>query len=363
MKNITFLTNNLDVGGSQKVIINLANKAIENGYNVLIISLTSQLFLFDSLNKKVEIEVCSNSLTSSGFLNRIKIFFNLIKILKIRDVKLLHSHLWQIDILYLIFIKIFFNLKIVHTIHSPGSSYLKLKIFDYFNNFIEKIFISKFNEVYVVVVSLEIGIVIKNVLSFNGDVFFIPNGVELLERRKSLNVKEFVFIYPARFQESKGHKYLLEAFKILISKGYNVKLRLLGTGLHENLIDFISYNSLENNVEIVGPVKNVNSYLVDSNFGVFPSFYEGQSLSMCEMMAAGLPIVASNIESNVIVSRNGKGAYLFEVGSVHSLADSMEKLLLNPLLAVRLGQQARLIIKNDYSIDVMFSKYEKLFLY
>lgn len=361
MKEIAFITNNLNVGGSQKVIVNLANAACKRGYKVLIISLTSDLFLKSCLDTCVEIEVCSPKLKSSGFINRFFIFLSLIKILRKKKISLLHSHLWQIDIIYLVLTKLILKVRVIHTIHSPGSSYLKLKLFDHINNFIENIFINKFKDVQVTVVSPEIKLVIEDVLSFSKHSIFIPNGVEISDIDKKKVTAGFTFIYPARFQESKGHKYLLEAIKILVNRGYNIELQLLGIGLFENLYEIILDLNLINNVQIIGAVTDVNSYILNANFGVFPSYYEGHSISLCEMMAAGLPIVASNIQSNRLITKEGNGALLFEVGSVMSLANAMETLILDSDLALRLGNQAKLIVEEYYSIDKMFNRYDDIY--
>lgn len=370
MGKIYFITNNLDVGGSQKVLISLANEGLKYGYNVNIISLTNNLFLKNILLQKDNLNIftCTSKMTSKGILNRIIITFNLLLFIFKNKPKFLHSHLWQIDIFYLILIKRIFNIKIIHTIHSPGSSYLKANKIDILNNYIEKKLITSKKNTIVTVVSNEIKDVISTVLDFKGECQVIPNGVlmpniNLIKKNHEVKDK-YIFIFPARFQESKGHKILLHAFKELIniSPKYNSDLILVGTELSENLTSLISELELTNHVKIIEPVSDIYKILETADFGVFPSLYEGHSIALCEMMAIGLPIVATNIISNLYITQNGKGALLCESNSVSSLFNGMKKLIDNPINSTNLSVNAKKIVKENFSDSKMFFEYNKMYL-
>ncbi len=365
MKEIVFLTNNLGVGGSQKVLVTLAHEAVISGYNVTIVSLCNNLLLAENLKSSVKIEVCSNLNSTGGIINRFIISFRLFKYFISSKPLVIHSHLWQIDILYLIFLKLFFNNRIIHTIHSPGSSYLKRNFFDSINNKIEEILIKSFNGVYVTVVSIEIAEVIKRVLNYKKQAFLIPNGIILPSCIAEYNTFDLQrinkIIFPARYQPSKGHIILLNAIKKLINDDFKVKLILIGIELKENLLGDIRQLDLIDNVIIMDPVSNIESILCSCDFGVFPSLYEGHSIALSEMMAVGLPIVATNIESNLYVTENGRGALICESNSVDSLYDNLKKILIDNELAYQLGVNARDIAERRFSSRVMFNKYADLY--
>lgn len=367
MKEVVYLTNNLGVGGSQKVLLTLAHEAANCGYRVTIISLCSNLLLVDKLksNDNFRIIVCSSHNSTNGIRNRFYITFNLFKYFIINKPFLIHSHLWQIDIVYLIFLKLLYPNRIIHTIHSPGSSYLKRNYFDFINNKIESIFIKSFKGVYVTIVSIEIAEVIKRVLNYDKQSFLISNGILLpncVGKSSSFDMqKTKKIIYPARFQQSKGHIILLSAIKKLIACNFNVQLILIGTELKENLLEEIERLDLIDNVVILDPVSNIESVLCSSDFGVFPSLYEGHSIALSEMMAVGLPIVATNIDSNIMVTENGKGALMCLPNSVDSLFENLKKLLMDNDLAKLLGTNAREIAERRFSSKVMFKKYSELY--
>lgn len=367
MKEVVYLTNNLGVGGSQKVLVTLAQEAASCGYNVTIISLCNNLLLVDKLNSydNVRIIVCSKLNSTKGILNRLFISLNLFKYFIVHKPLLIHSHLWQIDIIYLIFLKLFYRNRIIHTIHSPGSSYLKRNYFDLINNKIEGIFINSFKGVYVTIVSIEIAEVIKRVLKYGKKSFLISNGIILPNcgaKNSSCDRYEIKkIIFPARFQQSKGHIILLRAVKKLIACKFNVQLILIGTELKDNLLEEIERLDLIDNVVILDPVSNIESVLCSSDFGVFPSLYEGHSIALSEMMAVGLPIVATNIDSNLMVTENGKGALMCLPNSIDSLFENLKKILVDSDLANELGANARDIAERRFSSSVMFKKYSELY--
>ena len=202
-------------------------------------------------------------------------------------------------------------------------------------------------------------------LNYNKHAVLIPNGIILpscivrnstFDKHKSIKI-----IFPARYQKSKGHIILLNAIKRLIDNEFNVKLILIGIELKENLSEEIQKLDLSNNVIIMDPVSNIESILCSSDIGVFPSLYEGHSIALSEMMAVGLPIVATNIESNLFVTENGRGALMCKPNSVDSLFDNLKKVILDSELAYHLGVNARDIAERRFSSSVMFKKYAELY--
>jgi glycosyltransferase involved in cell wall biosynthesis len=370
MKRITLVTNNLDIGGSQIILINIANEALSNNYHVNIISLTNNLFLKERIVKseRLQIFTCTNKKNSSGFFNRIIISFNFFKILSKIKPTLLHSHFWQIDIMYLLLATYFFKIKIVHTIHSPGSSYLRQKSMDYFNNFIEEKFINRKN-VIVTVVSHEIELVIRKVLNFKKKCTIISNGIKIVDKQyyytsPSPFIKKrenIYFIYPARYQESKGHILLLRAFKQLVKELPNVILILIGTNLKDNLDSEVSKLCLVDNILFLNPIDDINKVLIHSDFGVFPSLYEGHSIALGEMMAIGLPIVASDITANREVTDNGKAALLYNSDSEIDLFHSMLKLIKYKKIASELSRNAKKTVIEKYSLEQFFLQYIEIY--
>lgn len=367
---ITYVTHNLAVGGSQKVIINLTNEALKRNFKVNIITLVNDNFLLNNIipSDNFNIISCVKGNSSKGILIRLQIGFNLLKIIWKRKPKFIHSHLWQIDIIYLIFIGLFSNTKIIHTIHSPGGAYLRENFVHHINILIERIFIHIFNKNKIIAVSEETNIVIKNILKYNKS-YVIPNGIDFDSfQQKSQILNEQLFdldktflVYPARFVPSKGHVLLLTAFSSFAKIHNNTYLILVGTDLKENLYKLVEDLNLIDRVIFYGPSSNINNLLSRCHYGVFPSQYEGHSLALCEMMAAGLPVVASDISPVKFITNNGKGALLFKQDSIDDLLIKMDRLFVDKDFAKSISNIGKKIIKEQFSIFKMLDTHLELY--
>jgi glycosyltransferase involved in cell wall biosynthesis len=91
------------------------------------------------------------------------------------------------------------------------------------------------------------------------------------------------------------------------------------------------------------------------------SDYEGLSNSVMEAMAAGLPVVASDIPPNRELVVPGATGFLAPVGDRVAFAQYAEKLLLDPALAARLGAAGRERIRNEFSVERMVEAYARLY--
>ena len=114
----------------------------------------------------------------------------------------------------------------------------------------------------------------------------------------------------AGFRIEKDHETLLKALAKLSNE---YKLILVGDGHRRKEIeDFIKFLQVEDRVTLVGVRNDVIGLLKMSDIAVLSSHWEGFGLAAVEAMAAGTPVVASNVEGLKQVVENG--GILFEQG-------------------------------------------------
>ncbi len=126
--------------------------------------------------------------------------------------------------------------------------------------------------------------------------------------RKELNINEsYVLIHTGRFTEQKNQSFILDIFKALReSTNGNIKLLLLGDGpLKETCIEKCKRLELDNDVFFLGVRKNVQDYLFAADCYIMPSLYEGLPVAGIEAECTGLPCIFSkNITNEVSINSN-----------------------------------------------------------
>ena len=133
-------------------------------------------------------------------------------------------------------------------------------------------------------------------LALNGleDIPFLPRS----EARAALGIQpdELAAVAPCRLEPQKGLLPLLEAINLTNSP---CRLYVFGEGsLKEALNCFIATNQLHDRVRISPPRDDLRQLLRAFDIGILPSFYEGLSYSLLEMLLADLPVIASDIPAN-----------------------------------------------------------------
>ncbi|MDR2416960.1 MAG: glycosyltransferase [Holosporales bacterium] len=92
---------------------------------------------------------------------------------------------------------------------------------------------------------------------------------------------------------------------------------------------------------MLGATTHLQEELLRADIFVFPSRYEGFPNALCEAMALGLPVVASDCSGNTTVVQDDVDSLLFPVGNVPILVQKLMFLIENFDEWQRLSQNAR----------------------
>lgn len=140
----------------------------------------------------------------------------------------------------------------------------------------------------------------------------------------------------ARFVYPKKQECLIRAIKDL-----DVKLVLIGSGPLRDPLKKLAQNlGIIHKLEFIPsvPHNRIHEYYRQADIFVHSSHYEGFCIPIIEAMAAGLPIVASNLE--VLSELSAGCAYLCE-NNPNNFRDAIKKLMENRQLRTELGEKAR----------------------
>lgn len=165
-----------------------------------------------------------------------------------------------------------------------------------------------------------------------------------------------------RLAVQKGYEYLIRAIPLLVAAEPRAHVLLAGTGeLDDDLRALVSELGVEEFCHFLGFREDIPALLASFDFYAQPSLWEGLSISLLEAMAAGKPIVTTDIIGNREVVEDGVLALLVPPADVEALATAILELTRDPARAQRLGSQARQHVVRYFSADRMVK--ETLHLY
>ena len=181
----------------------------------------------------------------------------------------------------------------------------------------------------------------------NGDIYVIPVGIS--DKYFKFKNREITgrLLFVGGVEPRKGLLSLLEAIKILKDEGLKTDLHIVGRIRKKEYFDkldkYIEMNNLSEYVTFMGFLDDnelKNEYEECSMF-VLPSQEESQGLVLVEAMAAGKPIVATNVGGIPYVVDDGKTGFLVGYGEIEKIAKSILKLLENDKLRAEMGENGK----------------------
>lgn len=177
--------------------------------------------------------------------------------------------------------------------------------------------------------------------------------------------KEILFV--GRLDKVKGIEFLIKAFKIILTHLVNAKLILVGDG------DFSRYiplcDGIWNKVTFTGKIEKlqVEGFYNRATIGILPSFNEQCSYSAIEMMAHGLPFIATD-STGLGEMMDFTPECLIHIDEedfqpddfINQLAKRMELLLSNSKLRKQCSNQLLQLYRKRYTLECMKNAMETL---
>jgi glycosyltransferase involved in cell wall biosynthesis len=190
----------------------------------------------------------------------------------------------------------------------------------------------------------------------------IANGTPLLE---PVTIEDH---HPARvgavgrLVDAKDYVTLVQCARLLRQRGFDFRLTIVGEGPERARLEReIRQLALEDRVELPGATSDVTSWLKRFDIYVLSSIREGQPLSLLEAMAAGLPIVATQVGGIPDTLLDGEEALLIPPRDPDALATAISILFHDVGMRRRLGSRARERLIRDFSISVSSRRYRAIY--
>ncbi len=133
----------------------------------------------------------------------------------------------------------------------------------------------------------------------------------------------------------KGCHYLLEAIKKINSE----KIQLIMIGEMESDYFLKKYNGLFKWIKAV-PHSEIAEYFNKADVYVYPSLFEGSSLSIYEALAAGLPVVTTRNSGSII--KDGKDGFIIPIKNTGAIAEKILLFQKNKALLKKMSKNAKI---------------------
>ncbi len=166
-----------------------------------------------------------------------------------------------------------------------------------------------------------------------------------------------------RLTAQKGQHYLITIAQLLKKKNIRFNIKIAGTGeLFESLQKAIDQHGLKEEIELLGFVEDVNSFMHNIDVFVLTSEWEGFGYVLAEAMIAKKPVVGFDMTSNPELIDHDKNGYLIPFPNLEVFADQVANLVAQPELRKTFGEHGRQKIKDNFELDKIITDMENYIL-
>ena len=145
-----------------------------------------------------------------------------------------------------------------------------------------------------------------------------------------------------RLAPEKNIGLVIGAIATLAPKHSHIRLRIVGSGPEEKrLQNMVDEKRIKDIVTFVPWVESLVSELQQANIYVLSSNHEGYALVLVEAMAAGLPIVTTDVGCAGELVVNQRHGHVVPVDNARTFADKLEDLVLHPDKRKEFGEHGR----------------------
>jgi L-malate glycosyltransferase len=191
-----------------------------------------------------------------------------------------------------------------------------------------------------------------------------PNGVDMQKYsrpQRTASTLPVVIGTVAKLRPEKNISRLIRCFSKVADEG-NARLIIIGSGPEENsLKELVKQLKIAPHVEFTGYVNDPSEMVKSFDILAISSDTEQMPISVLEGMAAGCPIVGTDVgDIRVMVSESNQ-KYLSPVTDEEKFTHDLQSLILSSTLRNSIGQENLKRCARLYAKEVMFEKYQNLY--
>ena len=359
---VLFLIDTLNTGGAQRQMVNLA-AGLSDKYEIHLLVYTQINYFREKINGS---KLILHELTQSNKKINYKIITKIIKLNKELKFNVICTFLFTPGLYTSIASMFIPNIKVVlseRTFEGMVSTFNKV-VSRQFYRFADKIVTNSMHQAKVL-----------RSKKYSHKIVYIPNGVSLNEfypkENKEYKSKPLRVIAIGRVSKLKNTHTIIHCMKELRKRSINIHTTWLGaqyewvegqTDYFEECKTLLKKFNLNEQWNWISQSNEVNRILREHDLMIHASFGEGFPNVICEGLASGLPVIASNVFDHPQIVNEGENGYLFHPDNPNELSYKIEKYLQLDIGSKKeMGLKARDTAELNFSNKRLRDNYENLF--
>ena len=337
MKRIALFISSLQKGGSERVMVNLAEYFYRNRYDVILVTQYKQDVEYDILPeiRRVYSEPEEHELQGGRIHNFCVRFATLRKIWKAYKPDIILSFLGKNNLMA-IGTSLFLPTKVAVSMRGEPTM-------EYEGKFMQSL------------AKLMFGFADGVIVQTEGAKRFLPSWVQKKAKilpnpinpqflnKRYTGEREDKIVTVGRLDENKNQAMLIHAFAKIVSEFPAVKLIIYGEGSNRaQLEQLVVEKGLQDRIELPGSITDVAAHIANAKIFTLTSNTEGMPNSIIEAMALGLPVISTDCPCGgpAVLIENEVNGMLVPVGDAFALSDAFRKILSDEVFAQKLGENA-----------------------
>jgi glycosyltransferase involved in cell wall biosynthesis len=333
---ILYITTSLGLGGAEKLLLSHVKNLDKTKYELYVCCLREKP---DDLMPEISNYAQVTNLKIKNKFNPLAIFY-IFKLIQKIQPNIIHTHLFQPRV-YTTLAHIFSNQAILitqkHSIVNPRKHHIFILLE------MASIFLNK--KVIAISQSVKKSLTKYEFIPKN-KIFVLPNCIDYKKFNKvatprNISKNEKIVIGTVgRLEKEKGINFLLLSMNSILTKFPNVKLEIVGDGSAATELKKLSEKlNISNSVFFFGKFVDVIPFYSRMDIFVLPSILEGFGIVLLEAMAAGIPVVATNVNGIKEVVVHKDSGLLVPPKNPKAIADSVSSIIDDPELAENLASE------------------------
>jgi glycosyltransferase involved in cell wall biosynthesis len=182
--------------------------------------------------------------------------------------------------------------------------------------------------------------------------------------KRALGLPEEAFVLGAivgTFRPVKDVPAMFRAFQIVREKNPRALLAVAGGGNLQIARQQAAECGVSAHVRFLGERRDIPRVLAAFDLYLNSSLYEGTSNAILEAMAAGVPVVATQVGGTPLIVRNGETGWLAPPSSPEAFASAIQRLIENESLREKIKNAARAYVEQRHSHEDYVRLHEKMY--